>query len=356
MRRKHIAGIFLLCLLLSAALSGCTGEKNTEPMTTAAVSEGEDPAEEALILSMATTGNWSTSFKGQLMEEQREALESRTGDQIQIRLYDRSRLGNESHLITGAQAGTIDIVLTSPSMQISAVPEAALWDIPGLFSSLDEWNALFEGEYRTIMEAHYRDAGLVLLDVVAYSWRHLSSQQPISTAEDFSQLHIRTMENKYHEAFWSYLGATPVPYPFTELYFCLQEGLADSQENMLDVMLDDNLYEVQSNLTLTGHLPMISVIAMNLDKYLGLTDEQKDELQKFTTALSEALIREMLTEEERLTETLDHDYEVDVQIVSDELRTQMAAGKEVVLDMLREDLGEPAVQLFLNEAEKVRIP
>ena len=354
MKRKIITGIFLFTLLFT--LPGCSDEKNTETPATTTAPEGEETVSEPLILSMATTGNWSTSFKGQRMEEHREALETSTDCQIKIRLYDRSRLGNESHLITGAQTGTIDIVLTSPSMQISAVPEAALWDIPGLYSTLDEWNALFEGEYRTIMEAHYRDAGLVLLDVVAYSWRHLSSRQPVVTVDDLSALHIRTLENKYHEAFWNYLGATPVPYPFTELYFCLQEGLADSQENMLDVMLDDNLYEVQSNLTLTGHLPMISVIAMNLDKYLNLTDEQKDELKKFTTALKESLIREMLTEEERLVETLDHDYEIEVQVASDELRAQMAAGKDVVLDMLREDLGRTTVQLFLNEAEKVRIP
>lgn len=346
----------LLLLMALSALSACGGKTvESAPDGKIAESRGVRSEEESIaFLSMATNGDWSKSFKGQLMEKELNALEQGSGGHVKIRLYDRSRLGDDTHLIAGVQTGTIDIVQSSPSMQISAVPEAALFDIPGFFDTTDEWNQLFTGDYRRVMESYYEQAGLVLLDIFAYSYRNLSSREPIIVPGDLQGVRIRTMENKYHEAFWSSLGAKTVPYRYAELYFCLNEGLADAQENLLDVMLSDNLYEVQSCVTFTRHMPVVSAIAMNRDAYERLTGEQKTKLKEFTGSLKSSLIGKMPEEEERLAETLDNDYGIEMHDPSVELEERIAAGFDVVMNLLREELGDDKVDIFLKEAEKVR--
>ncbi|WP_125142047.1 TRAP transporter substrate-binding protein [Clostridium transplantifaecale] len=348
--------LIILLLAISIVMSGCAGKAVKSAGQEETDHETESNAEEQTktYLSMATNGDWSVSFKGQVMEKELEKLERRTGETMKIKLYDRSRLGDDLHLISGVQTGSIDIVQSSPSMQINAVPEAAMFDIPGFFGSLDEWNALFESDYRHVMEEYYEKADLVLLDIFAYGYRNLSSREPVVTTADLQGVRIRTQENKYHEAYWDSLGATAIPYRFAELYFCLHEGMADAQENLLDVMLTDHLYEVQNCITFTRHMPMVSAIAVNQEKYENLTSEQKEELKQFTEGLKEALIRQMPEEEIRQAETLDNDYEIAMLEPSGELQGSMEAGTAVVLELLRSELGNEKVDTFLQAAEKIR--
>lgn len=346
----------ILLLAASIVMSGCA-EKTVESAAeagTVRVTEIKAEEQTKIYLSMATNGDWGVSFKGQVMEKELESLEQRTGETMKIKLYDRSRLGDDLHLISGVQTGSIDIVQSSPSMQINAVPEAAMFDIPGFFDTLDEWNALFESDYRHVIEEYYEEADLVLLDLFAYAYRNLSSREPVVTTADLQGIRIRTQENKYHEAYWDSLGATAIPYRFAELYFCLHEGMADAQENLLDVMLSDHLYEVQNCITFTRHMPMVSAVAVNREKYESLTSEQKEELKQFTKGLKEALIRQMPEEEIRQIETLDNDYEITMLEPSGELQESMKAGTAVVLDLLRSELGNEKVDTFLQAADKVR--
>lgn len=352
--------LFLLPLLASVSvLSGCSGKAEESAESAAGAvryreTESNTEQQTRVYLSMATNGDWSVSFKGQVMEKELENLERRTGETMKIKLYDRSRLGDDLHLISGVQTGSIDIVQSSPSMQINAVPEAAMFDIPGFFGSLGEWNALFESDYRHVMEEYYEEADLVLLDIFAYAYRNLSSREPVVTTGDLQGIRIRTQENKYHEAYWDSLGATAIPYRFAELYFCLHEGMADAQENLLDVMLVDHLYEVQNCITFTRHMPMVSAIAVNREKYESLTSEQKEELKQFTKGLKEILTRQMPEEEIRQTETLHNDYEMTILEPSLELQESIKAGTAVVLELLRSELGNEKVDTFLQAADKVR--
>lgn len=347
--------MLLSSLMLLAALEGCDLKADVASYSAGESREAKEEIQEkeCTYLSMATNGDWSVSFKGQIIEEELEALTKRAGGAMKIKLYDRSRLGDDAHLISGVQAGTLDIVQSSPSMQISVVPEAALFDIPGFFSTLEEWNRLFESDYRQVMEGYYEEAGLVLLDVFAYSYRNLSSRKPVVTPDDLQGVRIRTLENKYQEAFWESLCATAVPYRFAELYFCLSEGMADAQENLLDVMLVDNLYEVQSCITFTKHIPMVSAIAMNKEAYERLTDVEKEELKEFTGSLKANLIRQMPAEDERLIETLDNDYNIEIFEPAEELKTRIASGADVVLTLLREELGAEKLDMFMQAAEAV---
>ena len=354
MLRKHRWAALAAAGCMILAVSGCGKPQAPEPPapveeTTAAA---EIPA--GRIFSMATNGDWTSSFKGKVLEKELQELSSRTEGAVKIRLYDRSRLGDDVHLVSGVLSGTIDMMQSSPASQVSAVPEAAFFEVPGLFSSLEEWNALLSGPYLQVMKGYYADAGLELLDVFAWSWRELSSKIPVQEPADLEGLRIRTIENPYQEAFWNSLGAVAVPYNYAELYFCLHEGIADAQENLPDVILLDNLYELQSCVTFTRHLPVINAVSMRKELYESLSPQEKEALAWLTADLKEKLLEQMPEEEERLVETLDHDYGLEMLEPSEALTAKIREGSGLILEMLRENLGDEKTDRFLEAVEAVK--
>ena len=65
---------------------------------------------------------------------------------------------------------------------------------------------------------------------------------------------IRTPENPVIMATMSAMGANPQPLAFSELYQALQQKTYDAQENPIPVIYNNNLYEVQSYLSVTNHI------------------------------------------------------------------------------------------------------
>ena len=352
-KKVHIGAILLAwaCFLLTACAGPQTGQNHVSETPAAS---SRMPETRARILSMATNGDWSTSFKGRIMEEELEKLEENSEDALKIKLYDRSRLGDDAHLISGVLAGTIDIIQSSPASQVNVVPEVALLEIPGLFDHLEEWNRFLEGSYRETLNQYYEKEGLKLLNIFAYSWRDVSSRTPVRNPKDLEGLRIRTMKNKYHEAFWNELGAVAVPYDYAELYFCIDEGMADAQENLLDVLLADNLFELQHCVTFTHHLPMISTIAMRKELYDSLSGEEQEWLNQFVDSLKTELIAQMPEEEERLAETLDNDYGLDIMNPSTELEAAIRVAGKKVMALLRTDLGKTRMNQFMDAVAEAR--
>src|SRR5690606_22625158 len=92
---------------------------------------------------------------------------------------------------------------------------------------------------------------------------------------------IRTTPNKAHIQAFRIWGANPSPMAFTELYLALQTGTVDAQENPVNNIYANRMYEVQKHLSFTGHAYTASVVAMNLRKFNGLPAE-------FQTAILES--------------------------------------------------------------------
>ena len=99
---------------------------------------------------------------------------------------------------------------------------------------------------------------------------------------------IRTMENKNHMAFWSAIGAQPTPLAWAELYFSLQSGVVEAEENAADTVVGANFNEVQKYLACTNHILYVNQLAMNKDSWANLDPAyQKALTESLNQALSE---------------------------------------------------------------------
>ena len=71
------------------------------------------------------------------------------------------------------------------------------------------------------------------------------------------------MENKNHMDFWSAIGAAPTPLAWGEVYFALQSGAIEAEENAADTVIGANLQEVQKYLACTNHILYVNQLSMN---------------------------------------------------------------------------------------------
>ena len=107
------------------------------------------------------------------------------------------------------------------------------------------------------------------------NFRVMTTNKKIESLDDFKGQKIRTMENKYHLAFWQSIGANPTPMAFSEVYIGLQQGTIDAQENPYEVIVSGKIYEQQDYVVKTNHLPHLLSMIVNEDFYNRLSTKDK---------------------------------------------------------------------------------
>ena len=355
MKRKkwRLAGICLGCTLLAACGKG-SGKEPAVPAETTAETVQESGEEETVYLSMATTGNWSDILRGDLWDEYCRKLTDWSGGKLVMRSYFNGALGNDLELIEGVAEGTLCIINSVPSYQISVVPEAALLDVPGLFESPEEYNIFIENYYMDTIQSFYQAKGIRLLVSSAFDFRVLTSNTPIRSMQDLKDLKLRTMENKYHIAFWQAMGASAMSMSFNQVSLAIQQGFLQAQENPLGYMISSRLSEVQDQVVRTNHELMVSNFLMNEEQYQALSEENKEMLQRFLEEMSRELVQQQPTEDAMLSEILQGEG-IRIYDAPEDIRRAIAEkGKPVVLDLLRDDLGEEVVEDFLEKVEQAK--
>jgi len=83
------------------------------------------------------------------------------------------------------------------------------------------------------------------------------------------------MENKVHMEAFKTMGVLPTPMSMAELFTALQQGTVDGQENPIPVILSNKLYQVQKNVSLTGHVYSPALLIISPSIWSGLSDADK---------------------------------------------------------------------------------
>ena len=89
-------------------------------------------------------------------------------------------------------------------------------------------------------------------------------------------LKIRVPDAPAYLAFPKSLGANPTPIAFAEVYLALQNGTVDAQENPLPTIEAKKFFEVQKNISLTGHI-VDSLLTVVSRPAVGQADRGREE-------------------------------------------------------------------------------
>jgi TRAP-type transport system periplasmic protein len=276
---------------LSAAIGGLATVLSLSAVAATEVNVGY------AISSDSHYGEGSRAFK--------ETLERLSDGEFTVAEHPSGSLGGERAMIEGLQIGTVDVVITSTGPLGNFVPDTYVLDLPFLFEDYDQARCVLDGEIGQELLDQMGEHDLVGLSWSENGFRHITnSRRAIETPEDVDGLKIRTMENRIHQDAFETLGASPTPMAMPELFTALQQGTVDGQENPLTVITAAKLFEVQDQLSLTGHVYSPAVMLGSPVLLDGLSEEEREWFHEAARAATEATRAEVSRLEEEGVELL----------------------------------------------------
>lgn len=213
------------------------------------------------------------------------AVAEKSGGSLKIEVYPAGQLGGTRQLEENVRLGLVDLAQASAPTMSANYPLAELFTMPGLYTSGQHVRAAVEGSAgQAIYEGVRTDLGVRILQTIYQPASQMTANREVKTLADFNGFKMRVPEVPIWLAFWSYLGTTPTPMDFGELYTSLQLGTVDGQENPMVNINSGRFYEVQKYLIKTGHVRTLNWILINEQKYQSLSEEHRKIIDEESTA------------------------------------------------------------------------
>lgn len=314
--KRSISLLLVIVMLLS--LIACGEQKgdikvDTEESSTALTEGGSEKEDDPnagkdaeVTIKFANNGAADPEHpQNKAMYYFKDLVEEKSGGKVYVEVHIAGSLGDARTIMEGVQLGTIEMGDVENGVMSGFVPEAAIWDLPYLFTSLDHAHKVLDGEVGQKIAKLYEDLGVKHLAYNDGGFRYFTNnKKPIASMADLSGLKMRVMESKVMIASMEAFGASPVPISFQELYTALQQGTVDGQENPLDLIYAQNYAEVQKYLSLSEHFYYPRQYIINQAFLESLDPEiqkileesavetaqyQRDELKKYTGTMLDKL-------------------------------------------------------------------
>lgn len=221
-------------------------------------------------------GSSTTSYGHLAAEEFKTYVEDKSGGDITINIFPAGQLGKVGDLLKGTRLGTIDITMAGNPWLTSFNPVQNVLDIPFIFDDHAHVYRALDGEVGQKILASLEEHDLKGLAFWEIGFRNvINSKRPVKSVDDLNGLKLRTTGNKAHIKAFELLGANPQPMPFGEVYLALQTNVVDGTEHPVNEVYAMKFNEVTSHLSLTQHAYTAMVVAMNLNRWNSLSEDQQ---------------------------------------------------------------------------------
>ena len=208
-----------------------------------------------------------------------EEIKKRTSGRYEVQVFPASSLGKESDINQGLTLGTVDIILTGASFAGRTYAPLSVSYFPFIFRDADHLLKYAKSDvFKELTKGYDDKSGNHTTALTYYGARHVTSSaaRPVAKPEDMKGLKIRVPDAPAYMAFPKSLGANATPIAFAEVYLALQNGTVDAQENPLPTIEAKKFYEVQKNISLTGHIvdSLLTVVSGQTWNKLSAADKK----------------------------------------------------------------------------------
>jgi tripartite ATP-independent transporter DctP family solute receptor len=323
--------IRLICIAVFAA---CAATAYSEPVT--------------LTLAHATL----TSHPAHLAAMQfARRVEERTKGQIKTEIFPAAQLGSENEMLQKVKLGAIDMDVSALNYMIKYEKAFAVVVMPYVFDNYEHAHRVLDGPAMAWLAPLAEKQGFVILSNWEWGFRNLTNnKRPINQPEDVRGLKIRVPPVAGLETTMQALGAEVSKISFKELYAALSQGLVDGQENPLNVIYYNKLYEVQKHLALTRHVYYNTLHLISAKSWAMLTPAQQKIMREESKAAGDGMRKKIIAEEDELITKM---VDAGVKVTRPDLKA-FRAKVEPVYKEIAAYTGEANVQKFLKMVEDER--
>lgn len=282
-----------------------------------------------------------------------QRVEERSKGELRIEIFPASQLGSENEMLGKVRLGAIDMEATSLNYLIKYEKAFAVVVTPYLFDSYEHAHRVLDGPAMRWLAPLAEKQGFIILSNWEWGFRNLTNnKRPVNRPEDVRGLKIRVPPVAELEDTMQAMGAEVSKIGFKEVYMALSQGLVDGQENPLNVIYYNRLYEVQKHLALTQHVYYPLLHVMSVKSWVKLTPAQQTIVREESKAAGDGLRKKIMAEENELIAKM---VEAGVKVTRPDpkpFRAQM----EPAYQKIRLFAGEENVQRFLKMVGDERQP
>lgn len=242
----------------------------------------------------------------QAAETFKEQVEEESDGEISVDISAGGSYGSEDEIGEIVSQGGVEAHSAGSFPYYQFAPEYWFFGCPFVLADYDQLLSVLEsdemeeahealveeGNQRPIGQQIYRGA------------RHFTSNDPIREPADVDGLNLRLPELDPWVSTWEEVGASPTPVALDELYSALEQGTADASEGGAEQISSFDLYEVQSHLSLTGHLIANGNIYINESFYQDLDETHRDLVMEVGQSATASAAEESQAREEELIDEL----------------------------------------------------
>ena len=283
-----------------------------------------------------------------------DLVAQKSGNKITVKLFPGGTLGGDLQTVSALQGGTVEMTVLNAGILTAQVKEFAVFDLPFLFASPQEADAVTDGAFGKNLLAKLNEKGLVGLGYWELGFRNLTnSKRPINKVEDIAGLKIRVIQSPIYIDMFNALGAAATPMPFPELYPALEQKAVDGQENPFTLIRTSKFYEVQKYLAVTRHVYNPQAVILSKKFFDALSPAEK---KIVTDAVTEATAYQRQLSRQQADEALAELKKAGMQVTEFAPAEMQRLRDKVkpVVDKHAAAIGEDTVKAVYAEIAKVR--
>ena len=261
----------MLVLFLALFVLGCVFAGGTTEATT---------AEKSYTFQLGNV--WlSNQAVNVALEEVVKKIETRTNGTIKIQIFPDGQIASYKNAVEQVVSGANFIACDDPSMMDDYVPDFAAFVGPYLYDSFDQFEAVCKSPLAESLIVEAKKAGIHVLALnYIQGYRTYVGNKAVNSPATMKGVVLRVPSSPLWAKTMAAMGSTVTTLPWAEVYSGLSTGVIDALETTLSDMVDNNLYEVAKNVSLTNHGLMTLALIMNEDIWNSLSENQRKVMQE----------------------------------------------------------------------------
>ena len=203
-------------------------------------------------------------------------LERASNGRLRIEVYNNAVLGQERETIEMTQTGAIDFIRVGINPLSSLNPIMNALAMPFLFRDRAHMFAVLDGPIGDEIRQSLQDQGLLGLVWLDAGFRNFyNSQRVVRVPADMAGMRIRVQESALMMDMVRFLGASPTPMDYGEVYTGIQNGIIDGAENNWPSYITAGHYEVARYFTVNQHMASPEMFLINTGVWNSLSAEDQ---------------------------------------------------------------------------------
>ncbi|MFC0337136.1 tripartite ATP-independent transporter solute receptor, DctP family [Kushneria avicenniae] len=239
--------------------------------------------------------------------EAAQAIQDATDGNINVQVFPASQLGGVAEMVDGVRMGSIDMGHHDFASLARIVPEAAVFNAPYIYRDAEHALHATAPDSPAVQKINQQlidKGGVRIIGRIYRGKRHISSNFAVKSPDDLSKKPFRAVPLDLWVSMVKGFGATPTPVAVSELPTALMTGLVVGQENPLTMINANQLYEVQSHVSLTGHMDSVLAVFVNERKWQSLEESDRQAIEAVLDDKAEQSLQWAQASESELIQTL----------------------------------------------------